>query len=1246
MKTTTLSIRKIMHFNIKNPVPVSIKISVLGILLQSCATYNIQKGKNIAEVPAQDSSKVAHQLLLIGNIGNSNRHLGQNTLKQLQNRLNSAPTNSTLLFLGDNIDPGGMPDKNNKEYKQAKSTLEDQLRITQNYKGKTVVIPGNHDWKHGIKGLKNQEKTVTQYLDNKKAFLPKNGCPIDKIKLEDNITLITIDSQWFLENWENESKINAACNINSRDDFFAEFEGLINKNQNNLIVVALHHPLISKGIHAGYFSWKDQLYPLGNQIPLPVLGTLINVFRSTSSISPQDMNNIHYAALTSRIKSIVQNNNNVIFVSGHDHNLQYLEEKNVRQIISGAGSENGAAKVTSSQDFSFGGNGYAVLDINQDGSANVAYYDTKNDSEKLLTKIQVLKKAQKPGVEKKYPEKFPKNIVTSVYPESLTKKSKLYTWLWGEHYRKYYSTPIQAKVATLDTLKGGLSPVRAGGGHQSNSLRLIAQNGQEYAMRGVKKSAIRFLNAVAFKNSSFGSDFEETVVEKFLLDFYTTGHPYTPFAIENLAEKINVLHSNSQLYYIPKQKALGEFNNAYGDELYQIEERLSGSDVDLKQLNGATTTMNTSDMMMNLQKSEKYSVDQQSYIRARVFDMLIGDWDRHDGQWRWAEYKENDRYIYKPIPKDRDQAFSKYDGAIFKFIMMAPPLRHMQSFKEDIRDVKWMNREPYPLDLAFLRNATEQDWKKEAEYIQQNLSDKVIDGAFRNLPKEIQDETIQQIQQTLKIRRDKMVHYATDYYKALQKTVLLTGTNKQDRFVIKKEKDKISISQYRIKKEGDELVFQREYPKGETKEIWVYGLDDNDVFDISGAESTGIKVRIVGGQNHDVYNVQNGRNIKLYDFKSQNNTYNLTGHTAKKITDEHEINTYDYKKPLYNFWAGYPSLSYNPDEGVKIGAVVNYTQNGFEGDPYTAKHTFNANYLTATSGLELIYNGNFPNAIGKWAFNLRGRFTTPNFAQNYFGFGNNTIDNKDQLSIDYNRVRMQQLQVTPSFSKKSFLGLVQTIQLGYEDYKVKYTPERFIAQSGQIDSRIFDSQKFVGAKYIFSYDHSDNAAFPTMGFGFALSAAWKTNLEDTQRNFMTYEGLLNIAHRIDSNGRFVLATKVHGKYINNDNFDFFQGADLGGNNGLRSFRNYRFLGRSSLFQSSEIRWNFGHVKNGVAPMDFGILAGYDYGRVWMDDEYSRKWHQSVGGGIWVSALETLSIRATYFTGSDGGRFTAGAGFWF
>ena len=57
---------------------------------------------------------------------------------------------------------------------------------------------------------------------------------------------------------------------------------------------------------------------------------------------------------------------------------------------------------------------------------------------------------------------------------------------------------------------------------------------------------------------------------------------------------------------------------------------------------------------------------------------------------------------------------------------------------------------------------------KEAEYIQQNMTDEVIDNAFHNLPKEVQDGTIEHIKQNLKIRRSKMVHYATEYYKTLQ----------------------------------------------------------------------------------------------------------------------------------------------------------------------------------------------------------------------------------------------------------------------------------------------------------------------------------------------------------------------------------------------------------------------------------------------------------------------------------------------
>jgi hypothetical protein len=67
-----------------------------------------------------------------------------------------------------------------------------------------------------------------------------------------------------------------------------------------------------------------------------------------------------------------------------------------------------------------------------------------------------------------------------------------------------------------------------------------------------------------------------------------------------------------------------------------------------------------------------------------------------------------------------------------------------------------------------------------------------------------------------------------------------------------------------------------------------------------------MNIRLIGGYNHDTYNVANGSKVKIYDFKSQKNTYN--GEGTKKISDDYDINTYNYKHPKYNFVAGYPNI--------------------------------------------------------------------------------------------------------------------------------------------------------------------------------------------------------------------------------------------------------------------------------------------------------------------------------------------------
>ena len=168
-----------------------------------------------------------------------------------------------------------------------------------------------------------------------------------------------------------------------------------------------------------------------------------------------------------------------------------------------------------------------------------------------------------------------------------------------------------------------------------------------------------------------------------------------------------------------------------------------------------------------------------------------------------------------------------------------------------------------------------------------------------------------------------------------------------------------------------------------------------------------------------------------------------------------------------------------------------------------------------------------------------------------------------------------------------------------------------------------------------------------MGFGFSVAGSWKMNLNDTQRNFPTLESKLNFNHKIDANGKVVLATILKSKILLNNNFEFYQGATLGGDYDLRGYRNERFLGNRSFYQSSDIRWNLGKIRRSLIPMSYGILGGFDYGRVWVNGENSDKWHQSFGGGLWLNGLNVITAKITYFKSADEeARIAFGLGFGF
>jgi aspartate/tyrosine/aromatic aminotransferase len=87
------------------------------------------------------------------------------------------------------------------------------------------------------------------------------------------------------------------------------------------------------------------------------------------------------------MKTILQSQDNVIVVSGHDHNLQYIDNDNIKQIISGAGSKSEAARAINSNDFSYG-KCYATLDTYENGKTIVSFYGRDNNQTNYYSEKQ------------------------------------------------------------------------------------------------------------------------------------------------------------------------------------------------------------------------------------------------------------------------------------------------------------------------------------------------------------------------------------------------------------------------------------------------------------------------------------------------------------------------------------------------------------------------------------------------------------------------------------------------------------------------------------------------------------------------------------------------------------------------------------------------------------------------------------------------------------------------------------------
>ncbi|MGX1930982.1 metallophosphatase [Flagellimonas sp. 2504JD4-2] len=1118
--------------------------------------------------------------------------------------------NQILLLLGNIVGEEGNKNEN---------SIINQMRLWDTFDGRVIVTPGRREWHpEGHRSVTETEKYLQK--NSKAKFYPNHGCPIKKEDLADDIVLIIVDSQWFMEDWDKYPYINNNCDIKNRNLFFLEFESIMKKSVGKTKIVAIHHPIATN--------------------------TVTGLLSKTAGPSTQDYQNQQYRSLRKRLTTLSQKFDDIIFVSGLDKNMQLISFHGIPQIISGSAKNTKRARPKNQEDYAGANKGYAKLEIDEHGHSVVTFIEVKDSSEEVLFTRILSDKRTKRAISSGYAPRssYSDTQKASVYDPEETTKSKLYKGLWGAHYREFYGLSVEAPVVFLDTLYGGLSPLRVGGGHQTKSLRLADKNGKEFTLRALKKSGVRFLQTTAFQDSYIEDKLKGSFVDRFIMDFYTTAHPYTPFAISVLSDAAKIYHTNPQLFYVPKQDALGTFNTEYGNELYMIEERVEPSQRTVASFGSPDNILSTDEVFEELVETGQVHIDEPSYIRARIFDMLIGDWDRHEDQWRWAEFKnDNGSKIIKPIPRDRDQAFSVFDGSIISFLTCAiPDLRKMQSYDADLSSPKWFNFETYYLDLNFINESDWSEWERQAKYLQENLTDDVINEAFKRLPDEVQGQKVEEIKEKLRGRRANIVDLIREYYEHYAKFKIVLGSEIDDQFEITRMpngKTKIKVSN----KKG--TISERILSKDETKEVWIYGLDGKDMFKVNGKGNSPIPIKIVGGENNDTYDFKNKRRVKLFDYKSKKNTIVENG-SRKRLVDDYDVNNYDHKKVKEHINQLFPLLSFNPDDGLRIGFMDRYSVNGIHGNPFTQQHSFAGAYYTGTSGVNLSYKGEFANIFHNWNFAVEAWYTSSNFAMNFFGVGNETEYDKDLVDLDFNRTRIQRIGFAPSIVWKGRDGGSFYVKPLYESIEVEDTEGRFISTIPE-DASIFERQDYLGGEVSYQYGNKNDTSFPTYGFEFDLTAGFKSYIGDIDgidNEFAYVSSSLDFDISLIPSNNLVLATELGGKAIFGDNFEFYHGATLGGVHSLRGFRNERFNGKYAYYQNTDLRLRLGRLKASFIPLKYGFTGGFDYGRVWVEDDNSNKWHNSYGASFWVSGLDAFTANLGYYNSTDGGRVVFVLGF--
>jgi len=823
-------------------------------------------------------------------------------------------------------------------------------------------------------------------------------------------------------------------------------------------------------------------------------------------------------------------------------------------------------------------------------------------------------------VDKELPDpRIKDSVVVKVHPK-YDDVTGIHRWLFGENYRKEWATPVKLPIIRISQIYGGLKPQKEGGGMQSKSLRLIDSKGHEWALRSVEKTPEKLVSP----------ELQGTIAVDWLDDALSSQHPYSALIVPPLAKAAKVPHSHPIIGMVADEPALGQFREKFANTVCLLEEREPAGESD-----------NTIKALGKVIEDNDNHFDGKAFLRARLLDLMLADWDRHEDQWRFRDTKKGDGKMYEGIPRDRDQVLHVTEG-VFPSIAALPFVNPaLDDFGGTIPRIRYSIYKTRFIKPYTDAQISYDDWMRITNEFVAAETDAVLEEGLSLLPKEVYKLRHDELFAKLKERRNNIPKAMDEYYKFINRIVDIRTSDKNEMVSITDGPDKGMLVLIRkIKKDGGlgDTILNMVYQPAITKEIRLYVSAGDDHVVINNASSP-IKLKLIGGKGSKVYEgIKSDGRVQVYDkpdstlFKGNASIFN------KHLGRDTSVTTFIPTNP-YNIWMPLATAALNVDDGFLLGAGFQYTQyDGFRKLPYTSRQMFLLTHSFATDAFRIKYAGEWIHALGKADILLKAYIQAPDNTLNFFGFGNNTPLVKGPNYRRFYRTRFDTYQFDPALRWRPDSTRSITVGPSLQFYHLDGTDNagRLISDASRInsyDSLIVNKDKaHAGVSFNYTDNHRKGGLFPTGGYYFSVTLTGYKGLNDYSENFAQLRPEITFYKKLTSHGALVLSDRVGGG-VTIGKPAFYQGMFLGGQGNLLGYLQNRFAGKHMVYNNLQARLKLANIKGYILPGQLGLSGFYDAGRVWADGEESNTIHQGIGAGAYFSpaALTVVQVLVGHST---------------